>query len=88
MKQEQTRTRFLDKNGNLLDFERWSVKTIRGAKNRTKKMFDVFMGDWYKNDLLKKGCCYVSFGLVAQNPAPGESDYTEMERVLFSEFIA
>jgi hypothetical protein len=51
-------------------------------------MFDVFMGDWYKNDLLKKGCMYVSFGLVAQNPAPGESDYTEMERILFSEFIA
>lgn len=83
---EHTRTRFLDKDGKMVNFERWGVKTIAAAKRKTKELLNYH--DWYIKTLAKDGVMYISFGTVLDHYDESGNDYKEQERVLFSDFIA
>ena len=78
---EHTRTRFLDKDGKMINFERWTYKRISTAKDKTIQLYQQ-LGKWAIKDLLKSGVVVVSFGTVDSN-----LDYTEQERMSFSDFV-
>ena len=80
-KQEHTRTKFVDKDGITRDFERWTYKRTSTAKQKTIQLYQQ-LGQWAINDLLKSGVIVVSFGTVDSN-----LDYTEQERMSFSDFV-
>ena len=78
---EHTRTRFLDKDGKMINFERWTYKRISTAKEKTIQLYQQ-LGQWAIKDLLKSGVIVVSFGTVDSN-----LDYTEQERMSFNDFV-
>ena len=78
---EHTRTRFLDKDGKMINFERWTYKRISTAKDKTIQLYQQ-LGQWAIKDLLKSGVIVVSFGTVDSN-----MDYTEQEQMSFSDFV-
>jgi hypothetical protein len=80
-KQENTRTKFIDKDGITRDFERWTCKRISTAKEKTIQLYQQ-LGQWAIKDLLKSGVVVVSFGMVDSN-----LDYTEQERMSFNDFV-
>ena len=80
-KQENTRTKFLDKDGLTRDFERWTYKRTSTAKAKTIQLYQQ-LGQWAIKDLLKSGVVAVSFGTVDSN-----LDYAEQERMSISDFV-
>lgn len=80
-RQEHTRTKFIDKDGITRNFERWTSKRISTAKSKTIQVYQQ-LGRRAINDLLKSGVVVVSFGTVDSN-----LDYTEKERMSFSNFV-
>lgn len=80
-KQENTRTKFIDKDGVTRDFERWTYKCIGTAKDKTIQLYQQ-LGQGAIKDLLKSGVIVVSFGTVDSN-----LNYTEQERMNISDFV-
>jgi hypothetical protein len=85
MRQEQTRTLFCDKDGVSWDFERWPYKRISTAKQKTIELYSK-IGKYAINNLIDRKVVYVSFGTVKQTTDYRDDDYTEQERMDFTEF--
>ena len=80
-KKENTRTKFIDKDGVTRNFERWTYKRTSTAKDKTIQLYQQ-LGQWAIKDLLKSGVIVVSFGTVDSN-----MNYTEQESMSFSDFV-
>jgi hypothetical protein len=69
----------------MIDFERWGVKTIAAAKRKTKELLNYH--EYFIKNLKSAGVVYVSFGTVSDSYDESGSDYTEQERMSFSDFV-